>query len=144
MSFRGSPEVMGMSAMRREVTGRRAAGSGRSRNWSVHVRMSSMIPLVALVAGAASSFCQTFSCNISRKEGKQRSTTYLTLYLCISITLSHNHIQPCLFSLPFIHPPGTSRRHITNKLQVIQIPTRLPLQSLQLRVLHPLKRTHMR
>ena len=36
MNFSGSPAVMGMSAMRREVTGRRPEGSGRSRNWSVH------------------------------------------------------------------------------------------------------------
>lgn len=36
MNFSGSPAVMGMSTMRREVTGRRPEGSGRSRNWSVH------------------------------------------------------------------------------------------------------------
>lgn len=32
-----SPPVMGMSAMRRVVTGRRVPASGISRNWSVHV-----------------------------------------------------------------------------------------------------------
>lgn len=36
MNFSGSPAVMCVSAMRREVTGRRPEGSGRSRNWSVH------------------------------------------------------------------------------------------------------------
>ncbi len=35
MKVRGSPEVMGVSVMRREVTARWRATSGRSRNWSV-------------------------------------------------------------------------------------------------------------
>lgn len=79
MTFRGSPKVMGMSAMRREVTGRRAAGSGRSRNWRVQLWMLSAVSLVAGVAGAVSSFCVTFSHDMSRRERNQRPTTYFTL-----------------------------------------------------------------
>ena len=35
MNFIGSPDVIGISAMARDVTGRRPLGSGRSRNCSV-------------------------------------------------------------------------------------------------------------
>lgn len=36
MKAMGSPDVKGVSVMRREVTGRWRDGSGKSRNWSAH------------------------------------------------------------------------------------------------------------
>lgn len=73
MSCRGSPEAMGMSAMSREVTGRRAAGSGRSRNWRVQFWMLSAVPLVAGAAGAVSSFCVIFQPRYGQERDKSET-----------------------------------------------------------------------